>query len=134
MPILIKEFDAIDISITKTFSKGQRMKSGFLDLSHKMNKKIVASGCGSIGRCGRFLYQRSEVQSQSSANFCIGHLFVYCQLYWKDKYKEKEGRNDPFKSKSLTNEVSCIIYLCYIVPNYFIVGNYYWIAILMTSA
>ena len=41
------------------------------------------------------------VRIQSSANFYIGHLYVYCQLYWKDENKEKEAGNDPFLKKEM---------------------------------
>ena len=36
------------------------------------------------------LVEWSVVQIQSLAKFYIGHLFVYCQLYWKDDNKEKK--------------------------------------------
>ena len=31
----------------------------------------------------------------------IDWTFVYCQLYWKDKNKEKEARNGRFKKNKL---------------------------------
>ena len=34
-----------------------------------------------------------------SSNQFIGHLLVYCQLYWKDENKEKEDGNGPFFKK-----------------------------------
>ena len=50
----------------------------------------------------RFQYQRSEVRVLSSAKFTLN--IVYCQLYWKDKNKDKEAGNGPFlKIISLTS-------------------------------
>ena len=34
-------------------------------------------------------------------NLCIEHLSIYCQLYWKDKNKEKRGRVWPIFKKQL---------------------------------
>ena len=42
----------------------------------------------------------SEVRIQSSANFYVGHLFVYRQLYWKDENKEKDVGNGTFLQKT----------------------------------
>ena len=44
------------------------------------------------------LIERSVVRIQSSAKFILNN--VYCQLYWKDKNKEKGARNVPFKNRS----------------------------------
>ena len=43
-----------------------------------------------------FQLLRSSFRIQSLSNFYVKH-FIYCQLYWTEKIKEKEAGNCPFK-------------------------------------
>ena len=50
------------------------------------------------------------VRIQSLANFYIAHLFVYCQLYWKDE-KKKEAGNGPFKKDWNSDKLARSLFL-----------------------
>ena len=60
---------------------------GFIRLATDCPKLHIGSRLCNVGQwlwlswqSGRFQLQRSVVQIQSSANFYIGHLFVYCKI------------------------------------------------------
>ena len=71
-----------------------------------IRRRRNGSGCGSVGRAVASETRGPQsVRIQSSANFYIGDLFVYCQLYWKDGNKDKEAGNGPFKLKRVNKAV-----------------------------
>ena len=66
-----------------------------------VNSSFVSggSGCGSVCRVVASDTRGPRFESSHRQTF-IGHLFVCCQLYWKDENKEKEARNGPFLNSS----------------------------------
>ena len=54
---------------------------------------VTSSGCGSVGRAVASNSRGPWFESNHRQK-CI--LNIYCQLYWKDKNKEKEAGNGPF--------------------------------------
>ena len=57
----------------------------------------MGSGCGSVGKA--VASNTSGPQIQSSHREIFYWTFVYCQLYWIDKNKEKEAGNGPLKKQ-----------------------------------
>ena len=57
------------------------------------------SGCGSVGRA---VASNSRGPRSKSSHRQIFIWNIYCQLYWKDKNKEKEAGNGPFKKRFAT--------------------------------
>ena len=62
------------------------------------NREHMGSGCGSVGRVAA---SEPEVRGSNTVigEKIISNIFVFCQLYWKDK-KEEEAGNGPFYKKS----------------------------------
>ena len=62
----------------------------------------MGSGCGLVGRV---VASDSRGRWFGSSNWKNLHgTFVYCQLYWKDKNKEKEDENGQFFIKTWKRE------------------------------
>ena len=57
------------------------------------NHGSLGSGCGSVGRAVASDTKGPRFESSHRANI----TFVYCQVNWLDKNKEKELRNGEFK-------------------------------------
>ena len=58
------------------------------------NKVMVGSGCGSVGRAVASDSKGPRFDSNHRQHF---KLNIYCQLYRKDKNKQKEAGNGPLK-------------------------------------
>ena len=63
-------------------------------------KKLYIRGVV-VAQLVEWLLPTPEVGGSNPVNwkFLYRHLFVYCQLYWKDEIKEKEEGTGPFFKK-----------------------------------
>ena len=67
---------------------------------------LLGSGCGSVGKAVGTDSWGPQFKSSHREQFI---LHIYCKLYWKDKNKEKEAGNGPFKkSWSFTSLLSFV--------------------------
>ena len=66
------------------------------------------SGGGSVGRDVASNTRGPRFESSHRQNFILN---IYCQLYWKDKNKEKEAGNGPFSKTINTSSYYGIIQL-----------------------
>ena len=62
---------------------------------------FLGSGCGSVGRAVASDYRGLLFESSHLQKFTLN---IYCQLYYKDKNKEKEAWNGPFKNVFSTDD------------------------------
>ena len=58
-------------------------------------KRLLGSGCGSVGRAVASDTRGPRFESRHWQNL---YWIVHCQLYWKDENKEKEAGNGPSKN------------------------------------
>ena len=58
-----------------------------------VNKQVMGSGCGSVGRAVASNSRGPRFESSHREKFILN---IYCQLYLKDENKEKEAGNGPF--------------------------------------
>ena len=73
-------------------------------VSIKSKKLYLGSGCGSVGRVVASDSRGPQFESSHRQKFILN---IYCQLYWKDKNKEKEAGNGPFLKKKLYLVLHC---------------------------
>ena len=57
-----------------------------------VNKQVMGSGCGSVGRAVASNWRGPRFESSHREKFILN---IYCQLYLKDENKEKEAGNGP---------------------------------------
>ena len=57
-----------------------------------VNKQVMGSGCGSVGRAVASNSRGPRFESSHREKFILN---IYCQLYLKDENKEKEAGNGP---------------------------------------
>ena len=55
---------------------------------------FLGSGCGSVCRAVAFNSRGLQFESSHRQKFILD---IYCQMYLKDEYKDKEAGNGPFK-------------------------------------
>ena len=72
--------------------------------SNPKRAKQNHSGCGSVGRAVPCDSGGPQFESSHRQKLILN---IYCQLFWKDKNKEKEARNGPFFKKPLKFQTSC---------------------------
>ena len=65
----------------------------FLEMTFLDTRKNISIGYGSVGRAVASNSRGQQFESSHRKNV---YTNIYCQLFWKDKNKEKEAWNGPF--------------------------------------